>query len=78
MKKIIEWFKSPASDFVLFLILLVLANFVAGKSYLRVDLTDQKSYSLSKASKTLVKTIEEPVSIRVFFDSKLPAQYSSM
>ena len=78
MKKIIEWFKSPASDFVLFLILLVLANFVADKSYLRVDLTDQKSYSLSKASKTLVKTIEEPVSIRVFFDSKLPAQYSNI
>ena len=57
MKKIIEWFKSSASDFILFLILLVLANFVGNKSYLRIDLTEQKSYSLSKASKTIVKNI---------------------
>ena len=78
MKKIIEWFKSSSSDFILFLIMLVLLNFVGNKSYLRLDLTSQKSYSLSKASKTLVKTIEEPVSIRVFFDSKLPAQYSNV
>ena len=78
MKKIIEWFKSSASDFVLFLILLVLLNFVASNAYIRADLTNQKSYSLSKASKTLVKNLDEPVSIRVFFDKNLPAQYSAV
>ena len=78
MKKIIEWFKSSASDFVLFLILLVLLNFVGSNAYVRADLTKQKSYSLSKASKTLVKNLDEPVSIRVFFDKNLPAQYSAI
>ena len=78
MKKIIEWFKSSASDFVLFLILLVLANFVGSNAYLRLDLTKQKSYSLSKSSKDIVKNIEEPVSVRVFFDDNLPAQYSAV
>ena len=78
MKKIIEWFKSSASDFCLFLILLVLLNFVGSNAYVRADLTKQKSYSLSKASKTLVKNLDEPVSIRVFFDKKLPAQYSAI
>ena len=78
MKKIIEWFKSSASDFVLFLILLVLLNFVGSNAYVRADLTKEKSYSLSKASKTLVKNLDEPVSIRVFFDSNLPAQYSNI
>ena len=78
MKKIIEWFKSSASDFVLFLILLVLINFTASKAYLRLDLTSQNSYSLSKASKTLVKNLDQPLSIRVFFDKKLPAQYSAI
>ena len=43
MKKIIEWFKSSASDFVLFLILLVLINFVGSNAYIRADLTKQKS-----------------------------------
>ena len=78
MKKIIEWFKSSASDFVLFLLLLVLLNFVGRNAYIRADLTKQHSYSLSKASKTLVKNLDEPVSIRVFFDKKLPAQYSAI
>ena len=78
MKKIIEWFKSSASDFVLFIILLILINFVGSNAYLRLDLTNQKSYSLSKASKTIVKTLDEPLSIRVFFDKKLPAQYSNV
>ena len=57
MKKIIEWFKSSASDFILFLILLVLLNFVGSNAYIRADLTKQKSYSLSKASKTIVKIL---------------------
>ena len=78
MKKIIEWFKSSASDFILFLILLVLLNFVGSNAYIRADLTKQKSYSLSKASKSIVKNLDEPVSIRVFFDKKLPAQYSAV
>ena len=78
MKKIIEWFKSSASDFVLFLIFLVLLNFVGSNAYVRADLTKQKSYSLSKASKTIVKNLDEPVSIRVFFDKNLPAQYSAI
>ena len=78
MKKIIEWFKSSASDFVLFIILLILLNFTGSKAYLRLDLTKQNSYSLSKASKTIVKNLDEPLSIRVFFDNKLPAQYSNV
>ena len=78
MKKIIEWFKSSASDFVLFIIFLVLINFVGSNAYLRMDLTKQQSYSLSKASKTLVKNLDEPLSIRVFFDKNLPAQYSNI
>ena len=78
MKKIIEWFKSSSSDFVLFLIFLVLLNFVGSNAYIRADLTKQRSYSLSKASKTIVKNLDEPVSIRVFFDKKLPAQYSAV
>ncbi|MBO4532724.1 MAG: Gldg family protein [Treponema sp.] len=78
MKKIIEWFKSSASDFVLFLIFLVLLNFVGSNAYLRLDLTKEKSYSLSKASKTLVKNLDEPVSIRVFFDKNLPSQYATI
>ena len=78
MKNFIKWLKSPKSDFILFVILLILANLAGHKAFLRFDLTGPKSYSLSKASKNIVKTLEEPLSIRIFFDDKLPAPYSSV
>lgn len=78
MKKIINWFKSSSSDFVLFLILLVLINIAGFNAFKRFDLTGPKSYSLSQASRNLVKNLEEPLSVRVFFDKNLPAPYNSV
>ena len=78
MKKLFNWLKSPKSDFALFILLLILVNIVSYKSFIRIDLTAPKSYSLSKGSKSLVKNLEEPLSIRVFFDENLPAPYNSV
>lgn len=77
MKKFIDWIKSPKSDFALFIILLILANIVGHNAYLRLDLTAPKSYSISKSSKQIVKTLDEPLSIKVFFDDNLPAPYNN-
>lgn len=76
MKKLINWIKSPKSDFVLFIFLLVLLNLAGHKLFARFDLTAPKSYSLSSASKTVVKNLQEPLSVRVFFDENLPNQYN--
>lgn len=78
MKNFIKWLKSPASDFALFVIVLVLLNLVASRAFFRLDLTSPKSYSLSKASSQLVKTINEPLNVQVFFSSNLPAPYNSV
>ncbi len=78
MKKILQWLKGPKSDFILFVIFLVLLNIVGYKAFIRFDLTAPKSYSLSKASETLVKNIDSPLSVRVFFSDNLPATYSSV
>lgn len=78
MKKIIDFIKSPKSDLVLFLLLILFANIVSSKSFFRIDLTSPKSYSLSKVSKQTVKTLEEPFSVKVFFSDNLPSPYSSV
>lgn len=78
IKNFIKWIKSPASDFALFVILLVLANLVSNKAFLRIDLTNQKTYSLSEVSKQVIKTIEEPLSIKFFYTPKLPAPYNNV
>lgn len=78
MKKIINWFKSSKSDFALFILFLILINIVSYNAYIRFDLTSAKSYSLSKESKNLVKNLEQPLSVRVFFDDNLPSPYNSV
>ncbi|MCQ2576710.1 MAG: Gldg family protein [Treponema sp.] len=78
MKKLLNWLKSPKSDFALFVIFLVLLNLAAHKAFVRFDLTAPKSYSLSSASKSVVKNLEQPLSIRVFFDENLPTDYSAV
>ncbi|MEN6499569.1 MAG: Gldg family protein [Rectinema sp.] len=78
MKKFLAWIKSPSSDSVLFIILLVLANIVGQRAFLRFDLTGPKSYSLSPVSVQLVKTLREPLSIKVFFSENVPAPYNSV
>ena len=78
MKKILQWLKSPKSDFILFVIFLVLLNRAEHRAFVRFDLTAPKSYSLSKASKSLVKNIDQPLSVRVFFSENLPSTYSNV
>ena len=78
MKKILQWLKSPKSDFILFVIFLVLLNLAGHKAFVRFDLTAPKSYSLSKASKTVVKNLDAPLSVRVFFSDNLPSTYTSV
>lgn len=76
--KFVAWIKAPSSDFVLFVILLVLLNLVGMRAFARFDLTETKAYSLSNASKEVVKTIEQPLSIKVFFSNNLPPAVSSV
>lgn len=77
-KRFWAWVKSPKSDFVLFVVLLVLINLVGSRAFFRLDLTAPQSYSLSKASIQVVKTLEEPLSVKVFFTEKLPAPYNTV
>ncbi len=78
MKRFIEYLKSPKSDVVLFILVLILANLVGHRAFLRVDVTSPKSYSLSQASKQVVQTLEEPLSVKVFFTDNLPAPYNQV
>ena len=77
MKAFIQWLKGKQSDFLLFIIALVLLNLVSARSFFRLDFTSPKSYSLSQASRQLVRTLEQPLSVKAFFSSNLPSPYNS-
>jgi len=78
LKRIKAWIAGPRSDFALFVAVLILANLAAAGAFFRIDLTARHSYSLSSASRGVVKTIEEPLNVKVFFSANLPAPYNSV
>lgn len=78
MKNFINYIKSSRSDIVLFAVFLLLLNLVAYRAFVRIDLTAPRSYSLSKASIQTVRTLEEPLGVKVFFTANLPAPYNSV
>ncbi len=65
-------------DCAIFFVILILANLVGARAFLRGDLTSGKMYSISPASKELVKNLQEPMSVNIFFSSDLPAPYNSV
>lgn len=75
---VINWKKSDSADFVLAAAILVLANLVGARAFFRADLTHDRLYSISKASKETVRNLTEPLSVNVFFSSDLPAPYNSV
>ncbi len=75
--KLINWIKSPKSDFILFIILIVLVNLVGARAFFRIDTTATKSFSLSEGSEELVQNLEEPLSVKVFFSENLPSPYNT-
>ena len=78
MRKLLDYLKSSRGDVVLLAVFLLLLNMVAYRAFVRLDLTAPRSYSLSKASVQTVRTLEEPLSVKVFFSANLPAPYNSV
>jgi ABC-type uncharacterized transport system involved in gliding motility auxiliary subunit len=64
--------------FGLYLLVIILINLVGITLFFRVDLTSNNLYSLSYASKEVVSTLNEPLTVNVFFTKNLPAQYNTI
>ena len=60
-----------------YLIAIVLINVAGITLFFRLDLTQNRIYSISEASKTVVSTLSEPLTIKVFFSKNLPAPHNN-
>jgi len=63
--------------FLVYLIIVVLVNVAGITLFFRMDLTANKMYSISDASKKVVSTLSEPLTIKVFFTRNLPAPHNN-
>jgi ABC-type uncharacterized transport system involved in gliding motility auxiliary subunit len=63
--------------FFIYLIAAILINAAGITLFFRWDLTQNKLYSISDASKKVVATLSEPLTIKVFFTKNLPAPHNT-
>ncbi|MDH4203921.1 MAG: Gldg family protein [Desulfobacteraceae bacterium] len=61
----------------IYLVIIVLINVAGMTLFFRIDLTENSIYSISEASKKVVSTLSEPLTINVFFTKNLPAPHNN-
>ena len=52
--------------------IVILANLLSNQFFFRWDFTEDKEYTLSKATKDILKNLEEPVMVSAYFSENLP------
>src|SRR5437762_8511724 len=72
-----KFFASKSGLFFLILILFGI-NFLASFFHSRLDLTKEKRYTLSKATKDLLENLNDPISIEVFLKGDFPAGFKKL
>ena len=69
--------KNKIIKFILILIIIFLINSIINQFTPAIDLTRDKVYSLSKESKTLVRNLKEPMTVKFFVTPNLPPPFSA-
>ena len=72
-KKSIEMMLYSAAGIAAMLVILVVFNFIAGFARSRVDLTQEKAYTLSAGTKAILKKLDTPVKVRFYCTQGAPA-----
>ena len=57
---------------------LILVNLLADRFFVRLDLTKDKIYTLNKATKNILRNLDEPVTVTAYFSEKLPPLYTRL
>lgn len=52
--------------------ILLLLNMLSNRFFFRLDLTEGRQYTLSKATKDILRNLEDPVMIKAYFSDNLP------
>ncbi|MDY7035465.1 MAG: Gldg family protein [Thermodesulfobacteriota bacterium] len=63
--------------FFTYIIAIILINLAGATLFYRIDLTADRIYSISEASKKVVSTLSEPLTINIFFTKNLPAPHNN-
>lgn len=71
-------FKNNKWNIVIVILGLIAINIIASFLYFRIDLTSEKRYSLSPATKNILKNLDDYIYFQVFLDGKLSPSYKRL
>ena len=57
--------------------ILIILNIISRNVFFRWDLTNNKMYSLSESSKSVVAKIDDRLTMKVYFSDNLPGEYGN-
>ena len=58
---------------ILITAIVLVVNLLSKRYNLRLDFTEDKQYTLSEATKDILKNLDEPVTVKAYFSENLPA-----
>jgi gliding-associated putative ABC transporter substrate-binding component GldG len=61
-----------SSTILLVAVIVIIVNILSENYNFRIDLTEDKEYTLSKATREILKTLDKPVTITAYFSKDLP------
>ncbi len=78
LKKILKYKINFTLSFTVLLAFLLIVNFLSYQFYKTWDLTQNKDYSISKATKKILSNLDDIVTIKVYFSKNLPSRYVNL
>lgn len=60
------------------LVTVVLINYISSNAYFRLDLTADKRYTMTEATKNVLKSLEDVIYIEIYLDGEMPIGFQRM
>jgi gliding-associated putative ABC transporter substrate-binding component GldG len=70
--------KKNLKSLLIFIAILLVLNVISGSFFHRFDLTKDKRYTLSPTSLNIVKQVQNPLSIKIYLQGDLPAEFKRL
>ncbi len=70
--------KQAWTSLVVLVLIIILANFISTLAFFRIDFTKEKRFTLSDASKSYMKNLEDVVYVQVYLEGEFPAGFKRL
>lgn len=71
------WSVSSVSNLLVIIAIIIVVNLIALRVFTRVDLTENRIYTLSEASRRTVANLEDRLTVKAYFTKDLPPPYNA-